>query len=290
MKFDFEVPGFTGFYHGLWDQGENEYNAITCLQDSDDPDIRSLHYIEDWGFCSDYREKVAQMFAEEYVDIINRHFGLDLELAGSYVQSPKEYNFRTDKIYVTIAIPNYEALVKQLSSLASDPKYRSTIAKTIKDNHTSRDGFWSWMSNDIEEWFGLMMDPDNSHYTSYFIGYLLDAMCPDEIENLNEVIYEYVSQNTDLHSVMPLTDDAKDEWGIYQKYGNIYTEFAETHPIRYPNPHNPNCFYTEDWCDYKEDFLEIAREYEQEQKRQAAIAAYPTIPGLIDDETTIPTA
>lgn len=96
----------------------------------------------------------------------------------------REYNFSTDEIYATIEIGDYDALIKRISDLASDPKYRTELADIIHRNHTSRSGFWSWMSNDIEEWFGLIVDPDNNHYVSYMIGYLMQLIDLNGLMNL----------------------------------------------------------------------------------------------------------
>ena len=49
MKTELEALGFTGFYQGIWDQGENEYGAMQMLKDGDYDDIESLEFIEDWG-------------------------------------------------------------------------------------------------------------------------------------------------------------------------------------------------------------------------------------------------
>ncbi len=289
MRFDFEVPSFTGFYQGIWDQGENEYNEVSNLEYGDHPDIRSLNHIDDWGFVPDYRDKVAQLFAERYVGVMKEHLGIELDFLGGYVRSPKEYNFTTDEIYAIVDIPDYDALVEKLSSIASNPKYRTRIAELIKQHHTGYDGFISFMSNNIEDWFGLILDPNNSVYMSCFMGYVLDAICPEEIEELNETIYSYVIENTDFHCVEPETDEAKEENELYEKYGNFYTEYAKEHPMRHLDPDRPGYYTVDDWDDYKEDFLEVAAKHEEELKRKAALAAQPIIPGLFDDETNIPT-
>lgn len=282
MRLNLEVPSFTGFYQGVWDQSENEWIEVHEMKYGDYEDFESLNLIDDWGFGSDYRDNVAKLFAKNYAEIIKNCLAVPMEYVGCYVDSPKEYNFRTDRIYATFEVPDYDALIKRLNELGSLPEYRTELAALIKKYHTSCDGFISFMSNDIEDWFGLMYDPSNDHYTSYFIGYLLSLMAPEEIEGLNESVYEYVLENTDYHCVEPETDDAKDEWELYLKYGKLYTDWATEHPMRHPDPYRPGYYTIDDWEDYKETFMEVAEEYEQEQKRKAALAAMPVIPGLFD--------
>lgn len=282
MRLDLEVPGFTGFYDGIWGQSENEWNAAHEMKYGEHEDFESLNFIDDWGFGPDYEDKVAQLFAKEYAEIVKSNLGVEMEFVESYVQSPREYNFTTDRIFAVFDLPDYGVLVKRLMELADLPEYRTKLAALIKKYHSSYDGFMSFMSDDIEEWFGLMQDPSNDNYISCFIGYLLSLMAPEEIYGLNEGIYCYVEEDTDYHHVQPETEDAKEEWEIYLKYGTLYTDWASEHPIRHPDPYRPGYNTTDDWEDYKEAFMEVAEEYEQEQKRKAADAAWPVIPGLFD--------
>lgn len=284
MRLDLEVPSFTGFYQGIWDQGENEWTEIHEMKYGEYEDFESLNLIDYWSFGPDYRDKVAKLFAEDYAEIIKNCLGVPMEYVGCYVSSPKEYNFTTDRIYATFEVPDYNALVKRLTELGSLPEYRTELAALIKKYHTSCDGFISFMSNDIEDWFGLMCDPDDDRYVSYFVGYLLSLMAPEEVEGLNESVYEYVLENTDYHCVEPETEEAKEEWELYLQYREVYTEYAQSHPMRYENPiKNQWPYYIViDWEDYKEQFLDYAKTYEQEQKRKAALAAMPVIPGLFD--------
>lgn len=282
MRLDLEVPSFTGFYQGIWDQVENEWIEIHEMKYGEHEDFECLQLIDDWGFGPDYRDKVAKLFADDYAKIIQNCIGVPMEYVGYYIDSPKEYNFRTDRIYAVFKVTDYDALIKRLNELGSLPEYRTELAALIKKYHTSCDGFISFMSNDIEEWFGLMYDPSNEHYTSYFIGYLLSLMAPEEIDGLNESVYQYVLENTDYHCVEPETEDAKDEWNVYLKYGKVYTDWTTEHPRRHPDPYNPGRYAIDDWEDYKESFMEVAEEYEQEQKRKVALAAMPVIPGLFD--------
>lgn len=284
MRLDLEVPSFTGFYQGIWDQGENEWIEIHEMKYGEYEDFESLNLIDEWGFGTDYRDKVAKLFADNYSEIIKNCLGVPMEYVNCYISSPREYNFDTDRIFVTFEVHDYDALVKRLNELGSLPEYRTELAAIIKKRHTSCDGFISFMSNDIEEWFELMCDPNNDSYISYFVGYLLSLMAPEEIDGLNEHMYEYVLENTDYHCVEPETEEAKQEWELYLQYRGIYTEYAQSHPKRYENPVKNQCPYyiVIDWADYKDQFLDYAKTYEQEQKRKAALAAMPVIPGLFD--------
>lgn len=257
---DIKVLGFTGFYQGIWDQSENEWIKTHEMKYGDYEDFESLHMIEDWGFPENYHEEVGKLFAEEYVDMVNEVLGLNVKLIKSDVSSPREYNFRTDEIYATIEIDDYDAMIERLSSIASAPAYRTELADIIKKNHSSCSGFISFMSNDIEEWFGLITDPGNDHYVSYMIGYLMYLLDTARFEYFNENMYDYVECCTDLHCVNPITDIAKDEWNLYEQFGSLYAKYADEHPLRYPDQW--------EWEEYKEEFLTHADEYAKELKRK----------------------
>lgn len=288
MIIELEALGFTGFYSGIWDQGENEYVKRDEMQYAGYEDFECLQRIDDWEFCEDYRSEVARIYSEYYIDALNSTLGIDLELVDSRVVSPKEYNFTTDRIFLRATINNYEETIQQLIDLVkSTQSIYDTVALIIKQNHTSCSGFWSFMSNDIKEWFYIMLHADDSedreNYASYFIAYVAEAMDKGVLTSLNDVVYSYVECNTGLHNLVPLTDEAKEEWDIYLQYRSIYIEWANKHPQRYANPNSTTwpSIVTIDWEDYKEQWQDYLAGYELEQARREFINNYPTIPGLV---------
>lgn len=282
MQIELEVPCFTGFYQGIWDQGENEYREIEEMKYGEYDDFDTLCFGRDWAFNEDYRDNVGRVFAEWYADLINRHISPDLKLIGSEVVSPREYNFTTDRIFAKFELDDYDALVKRLTSLASQPEYRSKLAKIIRENHTSYDGFWSFMSNDIEDWYALLLDPENNEYVWCLIGYLLHLICPNELDYLNEAVYEYVRYETDWHCIEPITKEAKEEWEIYLKYRSVYTDWVKEHPYRFPNSRYPYLKESSVWEDYKEQFMEVAEAYDKAQREREIVHQQPVLPGILD--------
>lgn len=288
MKTELEALGFTGFYQGCWEQSENEYISTHGLKYEDYEDIENLHLLDDWGFGPDYRDKVTKEYSERYVELVNEVLGTDFKLVDQNLYSPKEYNFRTDEVYCKVEIEDFDNVVDQLvKKVSTDLDLYNVLRETIHKNHTSCDGFWSFMSNDIDEWLGLIYDPDESHYFSYFIGYLVNAIQPGSLSQLNEDICYYVNENTDWHCSKPETDEAKEEWELYLEHRDIYTGFlkeyrkSHIHPNRRDWPEDNRHRYDVDWDEFKEAFSEQIEDYKKEQQRKAWLAAYPTIPGLI---------
>lgn len=284
---EIEALGFTGFYQGIWEQSENKYNEIQSMKYGDYEDIESLQFIEDWGFGSDYRDKIAKLFAEYYIDLLNDVLDLDLKLVSQSVSSPREYNFTTDRIFCNVEIGDYDELISKLIKLANAPENRDDMAETVRCNHSSCSGFISFMSNDLEEWCEDYLLDSESGYFSYFIGYLANVINAGCLLDNNESVYCHVIESTDYHIVQPETDEAKEEWKLYLEHRDIYTGFlkeyrkSHIHPNRRDWPEDNRHRYDVDWDEFKEAFSEHIEDYKKEQQRKAWLAAYPTIPGLI---------
>lgn len=269
MQIEIRALTFGGFYGGRWDQGEDEYRDSQCVEA-----LEVCLLKDDWGYGPDYRNEVAKIYAEHYIDMVNEVLDVDFKIVGQEIDSPREYNFTNDKIFIMVEIDDYDALVDKLIKLASKPEYRTELAKIIHDEHTSYDGFWSWMSNDIEEWFGLMCNPDHADYTSYFIAYLVSLVNPQMYYNLDNDVYCYVNESSDLQIVRPETDKAKEEYEMYLEHPKAYAAFVEQNdlPSLYPDE--------KEWAEYKTDFRYFLEEYNLEKKRKEALANHPVIPGL----------
>jgi len=288
MKIELEALGFTGFYQGYWEQSENEYDEIQQMKYDDYEDIEFLQFIDDWGFGPDYRDKIAKLFAEFYIDLLNDTLDLNLKLVAQSISSPREYNFTTDRIFCNVEIGDYDELVNKLIKLANAPENRDDMVETIRRNHSSCSGFISFMSNDLEEWCDdFLRDPDNG-YLSYFIGYLANVINAGCLRDNNELVYSCVIESTDYHLVQPETDEAKEEWELYLEYRDIYISFLKEYrqdhinPNKYDWPEDNKYRYDLDWDEFKEAFSEHIEEYKKEQQRKAALAAEPVIPGLFD--------
>lgn len=281
MTLELEALGFSGFYQGIWDQGENEYREVHEQKYGDYPDIEDIQLLDEWGFDPDYRDNVAKIYAEMYIKHINDTLGIDLKLIGQWVRSPQYYNYSTDEIYCKVEVEDLDKLADHLRKLCNDPRYKADVIETIHKNHTSCDGFISFMSNKFNDWMEFISDPEDDKYISCLIGYLVNVICPGSLRELNSSVYCWTSEQG-YEAVGPQTDESKDEWGLYLKHGSIYTDYTHNHPMRYPNPNRPGYFIIDDWDDYKESFMEYLETYE-EQKRKAALAAQPVIPGLLEE-------
>lgn len=219
MRTSIEVIPFPGFYETIFSELVIEENERYWLNDQY-PDFK---YLDDWEINIDiYRPAVAKEFAELYISELEDKLHLGLELDTQSIASPREYNFTNDKIICHIEVGDYDKFIHKVWKWMNEPEIRPQLAKLIKKYHTSCDGFWSWMSNEIEDWYAALLDSKNTHYLEWALWYLYCIVSGESADGssdygMSDLIYEQVVSNTDYASLMPTTDRAKEEYELWQK-------------------------------------------------------------------------
>lgn len=203
MKVEIQIPFFSGFYGSIWSD-EMDDALLNGPREED------LKYWEGWAVdYKEYEQEVAEEYARLYVEKLNDVLELDIsQEEQAEVVSPKEYNFSTDRIFVDIEFHDLDK-VKALMLENKDE-----MSRLIKKNHTSYDGFWSFMSNQFDEWIDKHLDYEDGDfglYLSYALAYLVGIKDTFDIDT--EFYYE-LSGNV-LPHVYPETDEAKEE---YEKF------------------------------------------------------------------------
>lgn len=137
---------FTGFYHGYF---EILFDSYAEGMELTDEDINSIDF-----------SKLSFNYCLAYVHEVSHHLGVELKFDSLY--SSKEYNFRSDEIYVKVT-----------DSLIAEALKTPSLAKFAADWFTSRDGFFSFYSPDLEDWdFSNLEEPQLS---CAFAAYLEDC-------------------------------------------------------------------------------------------------------------------
>lgn len=162
---------FQGFYESIHDDAID--SAIDdLLQDSSGDPIAGL--VERFWSGSYESGELRELYAKDYATefaVANKLQGLQFD----EVSSPREYNFQTDRIFVTI--PTAE-VVRLLAGCD-----REALKAAIHDRFTSRSGFISFYSNKLEDW------PDSvEQWDCNQVGTLIETVCQfDEDEYAGEV-------------------------------------------------------------------------------------------------------
>lgn len=214
--------GFSGFYGSIFDEGEQLYNAIyederyTFGIPKD-----SLVEDEDYTFDSKgYRRDIAETWVSAYLEKIRTNLGIDCELELSEIYSPKYYNYETDCLYADFKCRHFKQMMRK-TFLPLMRKHKEKLTKVIYDNHTSYDGFISFMSNKYDEWYSYLANSKNYNDTDFclYFGYMLFYLT--EVENGHQscITYEMeceVWEDTCIYSYINYLI-SEDE--IIEKYG-----------------------------------------------------------------------
>jgi hypothetical protein len=199
---EIELP-FTGFY-----ETTHSWNIDRALEDgfNYNHETDEEQEVPDAVWSADVDHKAIEMeYCEAYVNAFADMF--NLELSFEEMTSPKEYNFKTDRIFCKIPLTQIKKIRKQVEKHKKWPQY-------IKDNFTSYDGFWSNYDSDCksEEWtkedldynqYGVILKfwineistettADNWREATIYIADDFEMCNWDSVVKAHEVIREYM--------------------------------------------------------------------------------------------------
>jgi hypothetical protein len=170
---------FQGFYNSLYSHAidsemENsidyyykEYELTEAQRDT-----LANGYLE--KNTSEFYYNVSKDYAESFIYEIERETGLSLNSRFESMESPKEYNFQTDRLFIELPEASSVAFVNYILENHKD-EFRNLIAQRF----TSRSGFWSNYDNTLEAWG----DPSEWDYNQL-------GTCFEIFEYLEHEIYD----------------------------------------------------------------------------------------------------
>lgn len=173
------VPCFSGFYETLWDERyavESEAERLG-YEHTDNYVAKSDETLEN------YRHEICEQFARIYVDFINENvlekaLGTDfdprdrIEYLEYELSHPYSCNYSNDKLYAYIEADE-DVLRRCCAALLPTIK---DVEKVLHENHTSYDGFCSFMSNELSVWISKLENSTENNrdlYLDYAIGYIV---------------------------------------------------------------------------------------------------------------------
>ena len=99
---------------------------------------------------SDYgaaHQAIARDYCAQFEEIASEDLGFALGLTFEEMTSPKFYNFETDRLFARIPV----ASIAKLFEISAADGHKA-LAGILEERHTSRSGFHSYYSNELEEW------------------------------------------------------------------------------------------------------------------------------------------
>ena len=214
-------PIFTGFYNTIFD--ESEHFLESELQDNEEfcsrydiPEAMPWEYIENhfWD-CIDYQAGNLAV-AQAILDAIPSLFpNLVTKVTWEAMRSPREYNFANDSIDCEITV-DLDALHAYLA------ENRPAFNGWLKSRYTSRSGFISSYSNDVDGW---IEDTDNfTELDGHYLGSILDFIANEEMSNPEMDLY-YAADGSEAFSNGAEVDTQKmvEAWREHQDTGLFYS-------------------------------------------------------------------
>lgn len=129
--------------------------------------------------------KTFKSVAKDIVNVFNEYldneFDIDVDLEFVSLESPRYYNYTTDKIVLEVSDKD----LKTLNDLLSDEYIFEEFKTILKDKTTRRSGFMPFYS-----YHGVMAKIDEEN-TAVFYQVLLDTLISNEVgEDYNDYMFE----------------------------------------------------------------------------------------------------
>lgn len=197
MKIEIGSYKFPGFYESIFcnsdefidDESELEFE----LKEEFNKDVEVCYEYENFD---EYKKDVCIAFMDEYVDKIievlpyeiteNKNFKFEIieDKDNIIVDSPKYYNYRTDRCFCEI-----ETNIETLDMIKNHTLQLDDAKNYILRNFTSRDGFISFLSNDIDYWKSLEVDDYEENMTIALLDMLLSLSDCTAFEEIAMAVY-----------------------------------------------------------------------------------------------------
>ena len=186
---------FAGFYDSIWSPDDDIY--YECAEENLEEDV-------DFTFdYKQYQNDICKAYTEVWESWMREFISDDIELEFVEVHSPRFYNYETDSCRVNIRLTQSaeDAIIDKIE------KHRNQLTKWIKENHTSYDGFSSYLSNDIDQWPSRLFDDDEKFQPAYLfcmLYYIVKAefMAIGETGSLEYEAYDRIRVDISVASYM----------------------------------------------------------------------------------------
>ena len=236
---EFVCPLFSGFYNSIFTP---DFNVWDLFNGADNVDKDIVDYcIENAEVPQEYYDEVAKTYLEHISNYIVEAVP-SIKIAYEELESPKYYNYETDRIIGTC---NYNEVKEDIKSVLN--KYPNIFDFVVKKHFTSYSGFISFYSNNYKEW-----DFDNLDHNQLMavmevltiVGFMHDnySDVKDEItesdaDNIESTIegdvFEYILGNVyagykiDFDALkdkfnLPVSVSSLDELEQFEKVGSEY--------------------------------------------------------------------
>lgn len=182
---------FPGFYESILYNSDSEYYFNEMMNDEDQKTEYELKDFE--GFTSEVSKKAADLLHEAIVFEDSIIQSIDFEA----LSSPRFYNFETDKLILKIKLDQRKL------ELYCFRQEKTAFDEYLKENFTSRDGFCSFIANNINAFKDQYIEENKKDRTLDIMieFYILkqferwenkDSYLMDLSEAANQILFDYM--------------------------------------------------------------------------------------------------
>lgn len=136
---------FSGFYASMHsDNIDRAINSYFDKEGTGEEGLEPENFYFSFNHYDDIHEAYAKKYVECFADWFEGETGVELPLTFETMKSPREYNFTTDRIFCDIPL----SAIRKIRAYVPD----DVLRKRVSDRFTSRDGFLSFYSKDLDDW------------------------------------------------------------------------------------------------------------------------------------------
>jgi hypothetical protein len=239
------ISFFSGFYHSIWseslDHEESQWAEYEAeYRQAEDGIDERLRLSQDdlaniiWK-CSEhsagYRD-ICRAYVPALNELVKDETGIDLRLAFESMDSPREYNFTTDRLYALIPW----RMVRRMFRDSKKEKH-ATLARMISERFTSRDGFISFYKSALAPWLAKPLGQwDHNELGTLFAAWLALRGVLGEDERIENRIYDQFGSEVFYSIWSDSVDWKKYELLVAERRAEIYESLGEQFAADYTPP------------------------------------------------------
>jgi len=189
---DHQIETDTQYYSELYDLNEFEQELL----------CNSFLNVNSYKFYN----QIAQDYTNFYIDDLNAKLnyaypdkGFTLKATYKCLESPREYNFKTDRIFIEIEENHAVDFIKHIVQ-----NYKKELEKKIENRFRNRSGFISFYKNTIDLW-----TKDFKEWDCNMIGTCFELFDLEE-EDINYSLREYLTESISENLYNTLDKEGKD--------------------------------------------------------------------------------
>jgi hypothetical protein len=191
--------------------------------------LKASDFAEALFDCTDYSacyRSISKAYVDAFNNVASEFLGVPLGLTWESMDSPREYNFTTDRVYAHISVETVTALFTM-----SAAEGHKRLREAIKERFTSYDGFISGYPNTLATWLDKDVTDWDHNELCTLLGAMLGGFEEQEGDRLDWAVYNVVCDGDGIYSEWSnAVDWAKYEAAIAEKRADLEAELREDDP------------------------------------------------------------